>query len=300
MSLISGIPSWVEMYFEHLLSLTGKNNILEIFPHFLLLVHGGVSFNNYADKLFRLIGREIDALETFPASDGFFAFQDEFPSKGLLLIPDSGILFEFIPADSYYEENPPRYSLRDVTTDVNYALIINSNAGLWGYSIGDTVKFSSVNPYRLDVTGRLNQFTSAFGEHVIGEEVENTINQAVKHNGAVVRDFTLASLVDNPDGLPCHQWFVEFKKKPENLEEFAGIIDEAIQEHNIYYADLIKAKVLQPTIVIPVPYNTFHRYMKALGKLGGQNKIPHLSNDRKIADWIMSRIQDQKKNIEYL
>jgi hypothetical protein len=296
MSLISGIPPWVEMYFEYLLSRTEKKNILEIFPHFSILVHGGVSFNHYRNKLFRLIGREIDTLETFPASEGFFAFQDEFPSKGLLLIPDSGIFFEFIPAHRYYEENPPRLSLADVKPGVNYALILNSNAGLWGYSIGDTVKFTSVNPYRLEVTGRLNQFTSAFGEHVIGEEVENAINHAVKHTGAVVREFTLAPLVDNPGGLPCHQWFVEFKKKPENLEEFAAKIDEAIQEHNIYYTDLIKAKVLRPAMIMPVPKNTFKDYMKAQGKLGGQNKIPHLSNDRKIADWIMSRIQDQIKN----
>ena len=290
MSLISGIPSWVEMYFEHLLSRTGKNNILEIFPRFSLLVHGGISFNNYSDKLFRIIGREIDALETFPASEGFFAFQDEFPSKGLLLIPDSGIFFEFIPADRYFDYNPPRLSLGDVKTGVNYALILSSNAGLWGYSIGDTVKFTSINPYRLEVTGRLNQFTSAFGEHVIGEEVENAIGHAMKHTGAVVREFTLAPLIENPDGLPCHQWFVEFKKKPENLEEFAGKIDEAMQAQNIYYADLIKAKVLQPTIVIPVPDNTFNNYMKAHGKLGGQNKIPHLSNDRKIADWIIKHL----------
>jgi hypothetical protein len=290
MSLISGIPPWVEMYFEYLLSRTGKKNILEIFPRFSILVHGGVSFNHYSDKLFRLIGREIDTLETFPASEGFFAFQDEFPSKGLLLIPDSGIFFEFIPADRYYEENPPRYRLRDVKTDINYALILSSNAGLWGYSIGDIVKFTSVNPYRLEVTGRLNQFTSAFGEHVIGEEVENAINQAVKHTGAVVRDFTLAPLVDNPDGLPCHQWFVEFKKQPKNIEEFAAKIDEAIQEQNIYYTDLIKAKVLRPALIMPVPKNTFNNYMKAQGKLGGQNKIPHLSNDRKIADWIMKNI----------
>ncbi|MBW6481093.1 MAG: GH3 auxin-responsive promoter family protein, partial [Bacteroidales bacterium] len=192
--------------------------------------------------------------------------------------------------DRYFEENPPRYCLDEVKTGVNYALILSSNAGLWGYSIGDTVKFTSVNPYRLEVTGRLNQFTSAFGEHVIGEEVENAMNHAVKHTGAVVREFTLAPLINNPDGLPCHQWFVEFKKQPENMEEFAKKIDEAIQEYNIYYADLIRSKILRPAMIIPVPKDTFNNYMKANDKLGGQNKIPHLSNDRSFADWIMSRI----------
>ena len=290
MSLISGIPPWLEMYFERLLKRTGKKNILEIFPDFSLMVHGGVNFSHYQDKLFRLIGKEIDALETFPASEGFFAFQDEFPSKGLLLIPDSGIFFEFIPADRVHEENPPRLWLGEVEKDVNYALILNTNAGLWGYSIGDTVRFVSTKPYRIQVSGRLSQYTSAFGEHVIAEEAEFAIGAAAKKTNSIVKEFTLAPLVDNPDGLPCHQWFVEFKKKPGSIEEFSNALDQALQEKNVYYRDLIQGNILQRAMIEVVPDGTFNSYMDAMGKLGGQNKVPHLSNDRDIADWMLKHI----------
>jgi hypothetical protein len=292
MSLISGIPPWLEMYFERLLARTGKENILEIFPDFSLLVHGGVNFNHYKDKIFRLIGKEIDAVETFPASEGFFAFQDEFPSKGLLLIPDSGIFYEFIPADRIHEENPPRLWLGEVETDVNYALVLNTNAGLWGYSIGDTVRFVSTNPYRIQVSGRLSQYTSAFGEHVIAEEAEAAIAEAAQKTESIVKEFTLTPLVDNPDGLPCHQWFVEFVKEPDSLESFTLVLDKALQEKNAYYRDLIQGKILQHAMIKVVPDGTFNRYMDAMGKLGGQNKVPHLSNERDIAEWILQNTKD--------
>lgn len=292
MSLISGIPPWLEMYFERLLVRTGKDNILQVFPDFSVLVHGGVNFNHYRDKLFKLIGKEIDAIETFPASEGFFAFQDEFPSKGLLLIPDSGIFYEFIPADRVHEADPPRLWLGEVETDVNYALILNTNAGLWGYSIGDTVRFVSTNPYRLKVSGRLSQYTSAFGEHVIGEEAEYAIETAAKKTDSVVREFTLAPLVDNPDGLPCHQWFVEFKKPPSSMEEFSKVLDSLMQDKNAYYRDLVQGNILQRALVMAVAENTFNKYMDAMGKLGGQNKMTHLSNDRDIADWIINNTKD--------
>lgn len=286
MSLISGIPPWVEMYFESLLKRTGKKQVQDIFPEFSLFVHGGVNFSLYSDKIFGLIGREIDCLETYPASEGFIAFQDEFPSRGLLLIPDSGIFFEFIPAERFHEADPPRYWLGEVETGRDYALILSSNAGLWGYSIGDTVRFVSTKPYRIVVTGRLSHFTSAFGEHVIASEAEYAMKMAAFESGAVVREFTLAPLVNNPNGLPCHQWFVEFKQRPSHPEAFAEQLDKALQEKNIYYKDLIKGKILQKAMVVEVPSGTFNRYLDAFGKLGGQNKLPHLSNDRTIADWI--------------
>lgn len=290
MSLISGIPPWLEMYFERLLKRTGAKTVLDVFPHFSLLVHGGVNFNHYSGKLFQLIGREIDTLETYPASEGFIAFQDAFPDQGLLLIPDSGIFYEFVPADQFYDDNPPRMSLSEVETDVNYAIILNTNAGLWGYVLGDTVRFLSTNPYRLRVSGRLSQFTSAFGEHVIGEEAEKAISAAVRQTEAVVTEFTLAPMPDNPDGLPCHQWFIEFNKEPADMNVFARILDEHMQQQNAYYRDLVLGNILQPAMVVPVPQNTFRNYMKSRGKLGGQNKVPHLSNERDIALWILEHI----------
>lgn len=295
MSLISGIPPWLEMYFERILHKTGKKKILDVFPEFSLLVHGGVNFNHYRDKLFRLIGREIDSIETFPASEGFFAFQDLFPSEGLLLLPNAGIFFEFIPADDYHNENPRRLWLDQVETGVNYAMILNSNAGLWGYSIGDTVRFVSKKPYRLVVSGRLSQYTSAFGEHVIAEEAESAIAQAAEKTGSMVREFTLAPLLDNPGEKPCHQWFVEFKKQPCRMDEFSRFLDEAMQKKNAYYHDLVSGNILQPAMVVKVPRGTFTKYMKSIGKLGGQNKVQHLSNDRNIAEWIINHVQTKSK-----
>ncbi len=290
MSLISGIPPWVEMYFERLLKQSDKKSISELYPGFSLFVYGGVNFEPYSKKFNSLMGREIPSLETFPASEGFIAFQDEWPSEGLLLIPDAGIFYEFIPADAFYDENPPRIPLSEVEKGVNYAMILNTNAGLWGYSIGDTVSFVSTEPYRFIPTGRLSQFTSAFGEHVIAREAEDAMSEAVKECGALVTEFTLAPLVDNPGGLPCHQWFVEFENKPEDLKKFAASLDQALQSRNPYYKDLIAGHILQPAIVEPVPAGTFKSYMKSIGKLGGQNKLPRLSNDRKIADWITNHI----------
>ncbi len=286
MSLISGIPPWVEMYFEKILAYTGKPDISSVFPDFNLFVYGGVNFEPYRRKFDMLMGKDIPSLETFPASEGFVGFQDEWPSEGLLLIPDGGIFYEFIPADQFYDENPPRISLEGVETGVNYVMILNTNAGLWGYNIGDTVSFVSTNPYRFVSTGRLSQFTSAFGEHVIAQEAEESLTDAATGTGAMVTEFTLAPLVDNPDGLPCHQWFIEFGKKPADMERFASMLDQALQDRNPYYSDLVKGRILDNACIIPVPKGTFSKYMKSVGKLGGQNKIPHLSNDRKIADWI--------------
>ncbi|MFP4468510.1 MAG: GH3 auxin-responsive promoter family protein [Bacteroidales bacterium] len=290
MSLISGIPPWVEMYFERLLTATGKATIGELYPGFSLFVYGGVNFQPYEKKFRALIGKEVDSLETFPASEGFVGFQDEWPSEGLLLVPDAGVFYEFIPADRFYEEDPPRLTLGEVEPGVNYAMIMNTNAGLWGYSIGDTIRFVSVNPYRFVSTGRLSHFTSAFGEHVIVQEAEESMTRAMTEAGAMVREFTLAPLVDNPGGKPCHQWFVEFSKEPGDMEHFVQVLDQTLQEKNPYYKDLVSGGILQPAKVEHVPSGTFHNYMKAVGKLGGQNKVPHLANDRRIADWITENV----------
>jgi hypothetical protein len=284
MTLISGIPPWMQMYFDWLQARSGGKTIKELFPNLQVLVHGGVAFEPYKDKLFDSLGGAIDTVETFPASEGFFAFQDSFDGEGLLLNTDSGIYFEFIPAGEIFNEKPSRLSLADVKLGENYALIVNSNAGLWGYNIGDTVRFVSTNPYRIVVTGRIKHFISAFGEHVIGEEVEAALMRAAKQTGARVIEFTVAPMIQVSDQLPYHEWFVSFETPPANMAAFAKLVDDGLRSKNIYYDDLIKGGILQPLKVCTMRPDAFIEYMKREGKLGGQNKVPRLSNDRKIAD----------------
>jgi hypothetical protein len=283
MALISGIPPWVQMYFDRLTSLTGKK-IKELFPDFSVLVHGGVNFEPYKEKLFDSIGQRIDAIETYPASEGFFAFQDSQKEEGLLLNTNSGIFFEFIPANEIFNDHPTRLSLKEVEVGVNYALVINSNAGLWGYNIGDTIKFISLNPYRIIVTGRIKHFISAFGEHVIGEEVEYSLLKAAKEEQVQITEFTVAPLIADNEQHSFHEWFIEFENKPADLDRFAKKVDANLRDKNIYYDDLIRGNILQPLKINPVKRNGFIDYMKSVGKLGGQNKVPRLSNDRAIAD----------------
>lgn len=283
MTLISGIPPWVQMYFDRLMERSGKK-ISELFPKLQLLVHGGVNFQPYKNKLFDSIGKEIDAIETFPASEGFFAFQDSQKEEGLLLNTNSGIFFEFVPAAEIFNENPTRLSLRDVQVGENYALIISSNAGLWSYSIGDTVKFISTKPYRLIVSGRIKHFISAFGEHVIGEEVEHSLLQAADEERVRITEFTVAPMIQQNSGSSYHEWFVEFENKPGDIERFSKKVDEHLRKKNIYYNDLVAGNILKPLKISVVRKNGFIDYMKSIGKLGGQNKVPRLSNDRIIAD----------------
>lgn len=283
MTLISGIPNWVQMYFEKLIAKTGKKNIAEIFPEFNLFVYGGVNFEPYRNKFFELIGKKIPVIELYPASEGFIAYQDSQYEEGLLLNVNSGIFFEFIPADQYFSEDRERLSLAQVKTGVNYALILSNNAGLWAYSIGDTVKFTLLNPPRLKVTGRIKHFTSAFGEHVIAEEVEKAMNAACTEMNLSVTEFHVAPQVNPHEGLPYHEWFVETDHSFD-VERFSGIIDNKMQELNVYYKDLITGKVLRPCVVTLLIPGAFNSYMKSVGKLGGQNKVPRLANDRVIAD----------------
>ena len=284
MRLISGIPPWMQMYFDWLRERSGGKSIKELFPNLQVMVHGGVAFEPYRAKLFETIGGHVDAIETFPASEGFFAFQDTLNEEGLLLNTDSGIFFEFVPAGEIFNQNPTRLSLADVKLGENYALIVNSNAGLWGYNIGDTVRFVSLNPYRIVVTGRTKHFISAFGEHVIGEEVEAVMLEASKKHGAQVVEFTVAPQVTPPEGgLPYHEWFVSFGHAPGNMAAFAATLNETLRAKNTYYDDLQRGAILQPLKITVLRPDAFIEYMKSIGKLGGQNKVPRLSNDRKLA-----------------
>ncbi|HEY5690959.1 MAG TPA: GH3 auxin-responsive promoter family protein [Cyclobacteriaceae bacterium] len=284
MTLISGIPPWVQMYFDRIRARTGKK-IKDVFPDFSLFVYGGVNFEPYRAKLYESIGKKVDSIELYPASEGFIAYQDSQHQQGMLMLLNSGIFFEFILADEYFNDNPTRISIAEVELNRNYALIINSNAGLWGYSIGDTIKFVSKDPYRIIVSGRIKHFISAFGEHVIGEEVEKAMKATMEQFPHVeIVEFTVAPQVTPADGLPHHEWLVEFAQQPEDFESFQLKLDEHLRKLNVYYDDLISGSILRILKITPLKRNAFIEYMKSQGKLGGQNKVPRLSNDRKIAD----------------
>ncbi|MDT0685504.1 GH3 auxin-responsive promoter family protein [Autumnicola psychrophila] len=284
MTVISGIPSWVQMYFERLQKKTGKK-VGDLFPNFNLFIYGGVNFEPYRSKFENLIGRKVDSIELYPASEGFFAFQDKQDEKGMLLQLDSGMFYEFIKAEEFYSDNPDRLSIGEVEIGQNYVMIVSTTAGLWAYNVGDTVQFTSTKPCRLIVSGRIKHFISAFGEHVIAKEVEEAMQIATSETDARISEFTVAPQI-TPAGeeLPYHEWFIEFEKEPEDFQKFNSILDKSMQNQNSYYFDLIEGKILQPLKITKVPRDGFQKYMKSIGKLGGQNKLPRLSNDRNIAD----------------
>ena len=284
MAVISGIPSWVQMYFERLTKKEGKK-VGEIFKNFSLFIYGGVNFEPYRAGFEKLIGRKVDSIELFPASEGFFAYQDSQTEKGMLLLLNSGIFYEFIKAEEFFNENPIRHTIGEVEIGINYVLIISTNAGLWAYNIGDTIQFTSLEPYRVIVSGRIKHYISAFGEHVIGNEVENALREATEGSDVSITEFTVAPQVNPQSGLPYHEWLIEFEKEPENMNAFALKIDKAMRQQNSYYDDLISGNILRTVVVTKVKKNGFLEYMKSIGKLGGQNKLPRLSNDRKIADY---------------
>jgi hypothetical protein len=290
MSVIAGIPSWVQMYFEKLIEEKGQK-VGDLFKNFSLFIFGGVNYEPYRSKFESLIGRKIDSVELYPASEGFFAFQDQQNEPGMLLQLDSGMFYEFIVADTFFDVSPTRLTLKDVKIGVNYVIIISTNAGLWAYNIGDTIQFTSLTPFRVIVSGRIKHFISAFGEHVIAKEVEHALLSALKSTELSVSEFTVAPQIAPSEGLPYHEWFIEFENSPSDIEAFAAQIDTALQLQNSYYLDLIQGKVLQPLKITQVQKGGFQAYMKTIGKLGGQNKTPRLSNDRKIADVLTKSIQ---------
>ncbi|MCH8535255.1 MAG: GH3 auxin-responsive promoter family protein [Flavobacteriaceae bacterium] len=283
MTVISGIPSWVQTYFEKLHQKTGKT-IKEIFPNFDLFIYGGVNYEPYRTKFEELIGTQLPSIELYPASEGFFAYQDKQNVEGMLLLLNAGIYYEFIKADDFQEDQPKIYEIGEVETNVNYVMIISTNAGLWRYNVGDTVMFTSTAPYRVKVSGRIKHFTSAFGEHVIAKEVEEAMQIASAKTKALISEFTVAPQVKPEQGLPYHEWFIEFEKEPQNMELFTDLLEESVRSQNSYYDDLIVGKILRKLVVTKVEKNGFNNYMKSIGKLGGQNKVPRLSNDRNIAE----------------
>ena len=285
MTLISGIPPWLIMYFEKLIARNGKK-ITELFPNLQLIITGGVNFEPYREKMNELLGKPVDTIQTFPASEGFFAFQDDYQKEGLLLLTNHGIFYEFVPLEQYGKPNARRLTLKDVELNKDYALILTTNSGLWAYSIGDVVRFISKNPHRILVSGRTKHFTSAFGEHVIAFEVEEAMKTTVEKFPAQITEFHLAPQVNPENGLPYHEWFIEFEKEPENMEAFRKNLDDEMRKRNTYYDDLISGNILQPLIITKLRKNAFQDYAKSEGKLGGQNKIPRLANDRKIANFL--------------
>ncbi|MBT8270966.1 MAG: GH3 auxin-responsive promoter family protein, partial [Bacteroidia bacterium] len=280
--VISGIPSWIQMYFEKLIERSGKT-IGELFNGFELFIYGGVNYEPYRAKFENLIGRDVDSIELYPASEGFFAFQDKQHEKGMLLLLDSGIFYEFIKADEFFEENSKRLGLQDVEMGVNYVMIISTDAGLWAYNLGDTIEFTGLDPFRIIVTGRIKHFISAFGEHVIGKEVEQAVQAGIKDEQAIITEFTVAPEINPDSGLPYHEWLIEFEQEPDSIKRFAALVDQSLQEQNSYYADLIEGRILQGLKITRVKRNGFNEYMRSIGKFGGQNKVPRLANDRAIA-----------------
>jgi hypothetical protein len=262
-----------------------------VFKNFNLFIYGGVNYEPYRTKFETLIGKKVDSIELYPASEGFFAFQDKQEEKGMLLLLNSGIFYEFVKADEFFNEHPERITIKDVELGVNYVMIISTNAGLWAYNVGDTVEFTSLDPYKIIVTGRIKHFISAFGEHVIGKEVEQTMQAATQKFNFTMTEFTVAPQLNPESGLPYHQWFIEFEKEPENLQDIEIFMDQSMKTQNSYYLDLINGKILQPLKIHKVKKGGFNQYMSTIGKLGGQNKIPRLSNDRKIAEVLSAMIK---------
>ncbi|WP_431126960.1 GH3 auxin-responsive promoter family protein [Flagellimonas flava] len=284
MTVIAGIPSWVQMYFEKLNAKSGRK-VGELFKNFQLFIYGGVNYEPYRAKFEELMGKKVDSIELFPASEGFFAYQDSQKEEGMLLLLDAGIFYEFIKADEFFDENPKRITIKDVEVGVDYAMIISTNAGLWAYNLGDTIRFVSAKPYRVVVSGRIKHFISAFGEHVIAKEVEQAIQTAISKSDAIVNEFTVAPQTSPPTGeLPYHEWLIEFEKQPSDVPTFISHLEESMKGQNSYYLDLIAGNILQPLKISKVQAGGFQEYMKTIGKLGGQNKVQRLSNDRKVAE----------------
>jgi hypothetical protein len=283
---IAGVPSWNLVLLRAVLDFTGKDNILEVWPNLEVFTHGGVSFTPYRESFKKLIpSDEMNYMETYNASEGFFGIQDDLERDDMLLMLDLGIFYEFIPLDQLDKPNPPVYTVGDVALGVNYALVITTNGGLWRYMIGDTVVFTSLNPHRIKISGRTKYYINAFGEEVILENAEKALMTACKETGAVIKEYTAGPLYMSEDTKGGHEWMIEFETPPPNLDHFTELLDKTLQSVNSdYEAKRYKDLTLMLPKVVSLQPGTFYFWMRKRGKLGGQNKIPRLANDRKYLD----------------
>lgn len=295
-SNISGVPSWTLVLLKRILELTGKKNIYEVWPNLELYIHGGVSFTPYREQFKKLIpSAKMNYMETYNASEGFFGIQDDLGKDEMLLMLDYGIYYEFLPMSDFDVlpggKNYRTFSLEEVQMNTNYAMIISTNAGLWRYVIGDTIRFTSLNPFKIQITGRTKSFINAFGEELIRDNAEKALEAACGKTGAVIREYTAAPIFMGDNGQGGHEWLIEFESAPEDLKKFTDLLDEKLKEVNSdYEAKRHKNLALRPPLVRSVPEGTFYKWMKKKGKLGGQNKVQRLSNDRKLVDDILNEI----------
>jgi hypothetical protein len=290
---ISGVPTWNLVLFKRILEITGKNNLLEVWPNLEMYFHGAVNFTPYREQFKKLIpNEEMYYLENYNASEGFFGIQDTKEPGDMLLMLDYGIFYEFLPLENLYDENPETLTLDEVELNKNYALIISTNAGLWRYMIGDTIKFSSLSPFRIQITGRTKHFINAFGEEVIIDNAERALEEACTQTGAIIREYTAAPVYFNGDECGAHEWIIEFEKKPAEFERFVDLLDETLRRINSDYdAKRFKDLALRRPIVRRAPDGTFFNWMREKGKLGGQHKVPRLANDREYVDGILKMME---------
>ncbi len=285
---ISGVPTWTLILAKRILEITGKENLLQVWPNLELFIHGAVSFTPYHSQFNKLIpSSSFNYLETYNASEGFFGIQDRLKANDMLLMLDYGVFYEFMPLSEYGNKEPQTITLDAVELNKNYALVISTNAGLWRYVIGDTIKFTSINPYRIRISGRTKLFVNAFGEEIIIENVDQAICIACEKTGAMVKDYTMAPIYFTDKQNGAHEWLIEFEKSPYNIEYFNDVLDTALKSLNSdYEAKRYKDLALRPPIIRAVPIGTFYNWLKNKHKLGGQHKIPRLSNDRDIIEEI--------------
>jgi hypothetical protein len=288
---IAGVPSWTLVLMKKILEITGKSDISEIWPNLELFVHGGVSFIPYRNEFKKIISSPgMKYMETYNASEGFFGIQDDFSTDDMLLMLDYGIFYEFVPFENINDENPVAYPLESVELNKNYAMIITTNGGLWRYMIGDTVKFTSKNPYKIKITGRTKHYINAFGEELIIDNAEKALKIACEKTGALIKEYTAAPVFMNQNSTGAHEWLIEFSKKPENIILFTEILDTALKSLNSdYEAKRYKNLNLQMPIVNIAEEGVFYNWLKEKGKLGGQNKIPRLSNDRSYINELLKK-----------
>ncbi|MGE4587490.1 MAG: GH3 auxin-responsive promoter family protein [Mangrovibacterium sp.] len=291
---LTGVPSWYLVLLNRVLERTGRNNILEIWPNLEVFIHGGIRFDPYREQYKRIIpSGKMNYMETYNASEGFFAIQDDPLKNDMLLMLDYGIYYEFIPADSFHLENPPVFSLREVETDKNYALVISTCGGLWRYLIGDTIRFTSIHPFRIRITGRTKHFINAFGEELIIDNAEEALKKACAHTHATISEYTAGPVFMSDRQKGSHQWIIEFDRMPDDLEHFRSILDVSLQNLNSdYEAKRHKNITLDAPRLVPAPKGLFYEWMKRRGKMGGQNKIPRLANDRQYLDALLSLMNE--------